>query len=54
MKIKMADTLWGLFIAWLVYVVLIVLLIVIPAALNVSLGVRQSYTRFLVKVIKVG
>ena len=49
----MADTLGGLFIAWLVYVVVIVLFIVIPAALNVSLGARHFYTRFLVKIIKV-
>ena len=51
--LKMADTLGGLFIAWLVYVVVIVLFIVIPAALNISLGARYFYTRFLVKIIKV-
>ncbi|CAB3998127.1 Glycerol-3-phosphate acyltransferase 4 [Paramuricea clavata] len=50
----MADTFYALFIAWMVYVVLIIFIIVIPAALNLSLGARHLYTRFLVKIIKYG
>jgi uncharacterized membrane-anchored protein len=53
LRINMADTFYALFIAWLVYVVLIIFIIVIPAALNLSLGARHFYTRFLVKIIKV-
>ena len=34
-------------------VFLIIIFIVIPAALNISLGVREIYKRFLVKLIKV-
>ncbi|XP_046851674.1 glycerol-3-phosphate acyltransferase 4-like [Xenia sp. Carnegie-2017] len=51
----MADGL-GLYILylWTVYVVFLFIFIVIPAALNVSLGVKRWYTRFLVKVIKYG
>lgn len=51
---KMATSTFGvLFVAWLIYVVLIIIFIVIPAALNISLGVREIYKIFLVKLIKV-
>lgn len=52
-KLNMSDKLGGLFLAWVVYVIFILLLIVIPAGLNFSLGVRHFYTKFLEKIIKV-
>ena len=49
----MASTLGVLFVSWLIYVFLVILFIVIPAALNISLGVRDVYKKFLLKLIKV-